>query len=85
MSVAPGLSWIKPGKITIIFTCFEIQTITGRHDRGRPIQIIHDMCNRSVALELPRNVSSTRGTVININCKTTAFITTFENFLLLHE
>ena len=27
-------------------------------------------------------VSSTRG---NINCKTTAFITTFENFLLLHE
>jgi len=23
--------------------------------------------------------------VININCKTTAFITTFENFLLLHE
>ena len=46
-------------------------------------KIIHDMYGRSVALELPRNVSSTRRN--NINCKTTAFITTFENFLLLHE
>jgi len=47
-------------------------------------KIIHDMYDRSVALELPRNVSLVLE-VININCKTTAFITTFENFLLLHE
>ena len=41
------------------------------------------MYDRSVALELPRNVSSTAGN--KYNCKTTAFITTFENVLLLHE
>ena len=44
-------------------------------------KIMHDMYDRSVALELPRNVSLVLE-VININCKTTAFITTFENFLL---
>jgi len=41
------------------------------------------MHDRTVALELPRNVSSTRGN--KYKCKTTAFITTFENFRLLHE
>ena len=52
-----------------------------RRLRGDMIEVYkttHDMYDRSVALELPRNVSSTRGKII-------AFITTFENFLLLHE
>ena len=64
-----------------------IYTLKYRPLRGDMIEvykIMHDMYDRSVALELPRNVSIVLE-VININCKTTAFITTFENFLLLHE
>ena len=48
-------------------------------------KITHDMYDRNVALELPRTVMYLVLEVININCKTTAFITTFKNFLLLHE
>ena len=62
-----------------------LHTLKYRRLRGDIIEvykIIHDMYD-SVVLELPRNVSSTRGN--SINCKTTAFITTVENFLLLHE
>ena len=54
-----------------------------REDMIEVYKITHDMYDRSFALELPRNISSIE--VININCKITAFITTFENFLLLHE
>jgi len=62
-----------------------LHTLKYRRLRGDMIEvykITHDMYDRSVALELPRNLVLE---VININCKTTAFITTFENFLLLHE
>ena len=61
-----------------------LHTLKYRRLRGDMIEvykITHDMYDRSVALELPRNVLE----VININCKITAFITTFEYFLLLHE
>jgi len=53
-----------------------------RGDMTEVYKIIHDMYDRSVALELPRNVVLE---VINKNYKSIAFITTFENFLLLQE
>ena len=59
-----------------------LHTLKYRRLRGDMIEvykITHDMYDRSVALELPVLE------VININRKITAFITTFENFLLLHE
>ena len=46
--------------------------------------VIHDMYDRSVALELPRNVSSTRGNKYKLQ-HSLQQLTTFENFLLLHE
>ena len=74
--------------ITIKFTYFKIQTITRR--MIKVYKIIHDigLYDRSVALEFQNYlvvVMYLVPEVININCKTTAFITTFENFLLLHE
>jgi len=45
------------------------EIIFHRHLRGDMIEvykIIHDMYDRSVALELPRNVSSTRGNLYKL-------------------
>ena len=64
-----------------------LHTLKYRRLRGDMIEvykITHEMYDRSVALELPRNVSVVLE-VINMNCKSAAFITIFENFLLLHE
>ena len=69
-----------------MFIQLNLHTLKYRRLRGDMIevyQITHDMYDRSVALELPRNVSSTRGNKYKL--QTTALITTFENFLLLHE
>ena len=64
-----------------------LHTLKYRRLRGDMIEvykITHEMYDRSVALELPRNVSVVLE-VINMNCKSAAFITIFENFILLHE
>ena len=45
-------------------------------------KILHDIYDKRVAPELRRNVSSTRENKYKL--QTTVFITTFENFLLLH-
>ena len=65
-------------------TSFLVKHRRLRGDMIEVYKITHDMYDRTVALELPRNVSSTRGNKYKWQ-HSLQQLTTFENFLLLHE